>query len=190
MEKVKLRLAKDELLEAIAYFVERQKLVAQALKDFGLDLQVMVILGAGGWTLGAEGAKQMLEVSPNNLGDRISNALKRMVEKNTPKVNQNGTWQGKNGETWNYFLHGGGCRLRHPITGEVIDWDPPSVIHFDVFKFGFHLEWQIEKFSDKFSNLVTYIRQNELSAVEHKLIPELVNEGKLVEDLTNLYRVA
>ena len=39
---------KDELLEAIKYFVNRQELVAQALHDLGLDLYAISILGAGG----------------------------------------------------------------------------------------------------------------------------------------------
>jgi Domain of unknown function (DUF6896) len=190
VKKVNLRLAKDELLEAIAYFIERQKLVAQALINFGLDLQAMSILGAGGWTLGAEGAKQIIDVTSNNHGSHINNALKKMVENNTPRINQKGSWQDEDGETWDYYLHGGGCRLTHTITSEIIDWDCPSVLHFDAFKFGYHLEWQIEKFPYKLSNLVTYIRENELSSIEQKLIPELLNEGKLVKDLPNLYRVA
>src|SRR5215471_11827256 len=116
---------KDELLEAIKYFVKRQGLAAQALSDFGLDLFAVSVLGASGWMLGAEGAKELYEVNPSNLSENFRNALHRMIEINTPKVNQTGIWQDKDGKTWNYFLHSGGCRLRDTHTGEVIDWDCP-----------------------------------------------------------------
>jgi len=65
MEKFNLQLAKDELLDAIIYFVKRQELVAQALRNFKLDLQTIGVLGATGWILGAEGAKQIIEAVPN-----------------------------------------------------------------------------------------------------------------------------
>ena len=185
-----LQLVKDELFEAIAYFVMRQELVAQALLDFGLDLDAMTVLGAGGWTLGAEGAKQLSEVSPNNFESKFRYALQRMIKNKTPKVNQTGKWQDKNGETWNYFMHGGGCLLINQATDEPIDWDCPSIIHFDAFKFCSYLKWQIEKLPNKFPHLIRYLRKNEVSTIEHNLIPELVNEGKLTKDLTNLYRVS
>jgi len=185
-----LQQIKDELLQAISYFVVRQELVAQALLDFGLDLNAVAILGSGGWTLGAEGAKQLSEATPNNFEDEFRTALQIMIDNKTPKINQTGSWQDKNGEMWNYFMHGGGCRLRHPTTDEVIDWDCPYTTHFDAFKFSFHLEWQIKKFPERYPNLVGFLSQNDINATEHYLFPELVNEGKLIKDLTNLYRVA
>jgi len=185
-----LQLLKNELLEAIRCFVKRQELVAQALREFGLDFTAMYILGAGGWTLGAEGAKQLIEVSPNNLGDRFSDGLKRMIENNTPRVNQKGTWQDNNGEMWKYHLHGGGCLLTNEATEEQINWDCPSIIHFDVYKFCFHLKWQIKSFPKKFPYLKIFLQKNDVFTIRHTLIPELVNEGKLINDLGNLYRVA
>jgi hypothetical protein len=180
----------DELLEAIKYFVKRQELVAQALHDFGLDLYAISVLGTGGWTLGIEGAKQLYEVNPNPLSENFRTALQRMIEINSPPLDQMGTWQDQNGEIWNYFMHGGGCRLRNPVTGEIIDWDCPSVIHFDVHKFCFHLEWQITKFPDKYPNLAAYLRKNDINTIAQKLIPELVNEGKLIHDAKRLYRIS
>ena len=184
------RKMKDELLEAIKYFVNRQELVAQALHDLGLDLYAISILGAGGWTLGSIGAKQLYEVNPDHLGENFSNALQRMIEINTPSLAQTGIWQDQTGETWNYFMHGGGCRLRNPVTGEMIDWDCRSVVHFDIYTFCFHLEWQIAKFPNKYPQLAASLSKSDISIIEHKLIPELINEGKLTNDMTNLYRIS
>lgn len=47
-EEVK-RLAKKELLQAIAYFVERQHLVAQAMREMGLNLEEVGKYGAIAW---------------------------------------------------------------------------------------------------------------------------------------------
>ena len=127
MEKVNLQVAKDELLEVITYFVKRQGLVAQALQDLGLDLPTIGVLGVMGWILGAEGAKQLIEAVPNGFQAGQRHALNKMIENNTPKIDQSGIWHDQNGETWNYFMHGGGCRLTHPITAEVIDWDYPNI---------------------------------------------------------------
>ena len=185
-----LQLAKDELLQAITYFVQRQALVAQALQDFGLDLDAIAVLGAGGWTIGFEGAKQLYQMLPQNFEDNFRNALQRMIENQTPSVNQIGTWEDKAGETWNYFMHGGGCRLINAITGEVIDWDCPDTTRFDRFKFAFHLEWQIQNFPNNYSHLTKYLSNGVLHSIEHMLIPELVNEGRLRKDLANHYRIS
>ena len=185
-----LQLAKDELLQAVTYFVQRQGLVAQALQDFGLDLGAIAVLGAGGWTIGFEGAKQMYQMPPQNFEADFRNALQRMIENQTPSVNQTGNWKDKAGETWNYFMHGGGCRLRHGITGEVIDWDCPDTSRFDAFKFAFHLEWQVKNYPEKYPNLTKYLRSNDSHSIVQNLIPDLVNEGRLKKDLTNLYRIS
>ena len=185
-----LQLAKDELLQTINYFVQRQALVAQALQDFGLDLEAMAVLGAGGWTIGFEGATDLYDGLPPNFEASFRNTLRRMIGKKTPRVNQIGSWRDHEGETWNYFMHGGGCQLTNTITGEVIDWDCPDITRFDAFKFAFHLEWQIQNFPEKYPNLTKYVSHNDLQSVEHNLIPELVNEGKLKKDSAYLYRLA
>lgn len=184
-----LQLVKDELFLAIACFIQRHALVAEALRAFGLDLDAIAVLRVGGWTLGLEGAKDMFQDLPPSFEIKFRNALLRMIENTTPRINQTGNWQDKDGETWNYFMHGGGCRLRNAITGEVIDWDCPDTSGFDVFKFVFHLEWQIQNFPDQYPNLTNYLSKHDLRSIERNLIPELVNEGRLKKDLTNLYRI-
>ena len=185
-----IQLVKDELLQSIAYFVQRQALVAQALQDFGLDLNAIAVLGAGGWTIGSEGAKQLYQTLPQNFETNFRNALQRMIENQTPSVNQTGNWEDKTGETWSYFMHGGGCQLINKITGEVIDWDCPDTTRFDRFKFAFHLEWQIQNFPDNYPHLTKYLSNNDLHTIGHNLIPDLVNEGRLKKDLTNHYRIS
>jgi|GEM_PF-4123426 len=56
-------------------------------------------------------------------------------------VPQSGFW-GVNNE-WQYFFHGGGCRLVHTVTKEPIDWDPPDITIFDLHKFKPYVVWSI-----------------------------------------------
>ena len=190
MRENDLQIAKYELFEAIAYFVKRQEIVAQALLDIGLDLDAMAVLGAGGWILGAEGAKRFYGVAANDLNEKFRNALQGMIENKAPKLNQTGIWQEKNGENWTYFMHGGGCRLTNQITGEPIDWDCPSTLRFDTFKFAFHVEWQLERFSDKYTNLKKLVSMSDINTVIYQLISELAAEDKLIKDSTYLYRIS
>ncbi|HSG42479.1 MAG TPA: hypothetical protein VLA72_04925 [Anaerolineales bacterium] len=85
-------------------------------------------------------------------GDFIT-AIQKIAENNIPRVNQKGQWREENGETWNYFMHGGGCKLINQKTGEPIDWDCPDPMQFDAFKFCFHLKWQTEKSPNKYPSL-------------------------------------
>ena len=71
-----LQLAKDELLQAIIYFIQRQALVAQALQDFGLDLNAIAVLGTGGWTIGFKGAKQLYQTLPQNFETNFRNTFR------------------------------------------------------------------------------------------------------------------
>ena len=187
MDEVDIQSAKKELLEAITYFVSRQELVAQAMTELGLDLDAIAILGAVGWTLGAEGAMKFFTVSTSNLGEKFKNALQTQIENNTPRVNQAGIWHDKYGNTWDYFLHGGGCRLTNKETGEPIDWDCPNPRHFDSFKFCFHLKWQAENCPTKYPKLIKYLHNYGIYAIELELIPELVDDGKLLKTLGNPY---
>jgi hypothetical protein len=53
------------------------------------------------------------------------------------------TWRGRWGQEneWDYYLHGGGCRLTHTISGEQIEWDASNLRHFDPYWFVNWLEW-------------------------------------------------
>jgi len=52
---------KTELREAVAYFIERQKLVAQAMTEFGLDLNEVGEFGAFAWVSNPEADQQSSE---------------------------------------------------------------------------------------------------------------------------------
>jgi hypothetical protein len=54
-------------------------------------------------------------------------------------IPQKGYW-GEHDE-WEYFFHGGGCRLVHTSTGEPIDWDAPNIRRFDKFWFLNYMQW-------------------------------------------------
>ena len=65
---------------------------------------------------------------------------KRASERN---LSQRGIWRDDENNEWQYFLHGGGCRLTNMKTGEPIDWDCPDLNSYDKYKFLHHLEWQL-----------------------------------------------
>jgi hypothetical protein len=52
---------------------------------------------------------------------------------------QRGAW-GPHSE-WFYYIHGGGCRIVHVHTGELIEWDSPDLNRFDPNWFTQWVEW-------------------------------------------------
>ena len=60
-------------------------------------------------------------------------------------ISQGGVWL--RSPEWQYFLHGGGCRLSNPTTGEVIDWNSKNkfVINIDPHIFVEHLNWRLKR---------------------------------------------
>ena len=132
---------KDELRNALAYFIERQKLVAQAMMELGLDLQEVAEFKALAW---ASGKKSDIALNIEEIEDpyarKIYQVAKRASERN---ISQSGIWKDSENNEWRYFLHGGGCCLTNLQTDEPIDWDCPDTNSYDRYKFFYHLEWQL-----------------------------------------------
>jgi hypothetical protein len=137
---------KEELRNALAYFIERQKLVAQAMTELGLDLNEVAEFKSAAWSSGAKlnrDDSQITMASPeseNAYVKKLFQVAKRASERN---LSQSGIWRDNENNEWRYFLHGGGCRLTNVKTGEPIDWDCPDVNSYDRYKFLHHLEWQL-----------------------------------------------
>jgi hypothetical protein len=74
---------------------------------------------------------------------------------------QSGFW-GKADE-WEYFVHGIGCRLRHRITREPIQWDAGDLRRFDRNWFLDHLEWSLSQKPDDEDILVIKVLLAETS---------------------------
>jgi hypothetical protein len=96
------------LIPYIRQFVERQKIVERALRELRPDFFLRFL----------------------NAADYF--AWRRNNPISTPQA---GDWGGR--QEWHYFIHGGGCRLTHAETGDMLDWDAPDV---DVFDW---LEWAL-----------------------------------------------
>lgn len=105
------------VLSLVKRFVRRQSIVLDAMRDLRPDI-IMPL---------------------ENRGDSIYWAELR--EKHT-KMPQVGYW-GENAE-WEYFLHGGGCRLIHRETGERIEWDAGDLNRFNVDWFVIYLQWLLK----------------------------------------------
>ena len=140
-----------DMKEALAYFIERQKLVAQAMTEMGLDLDEVAKYGALAWVSDlppdengnivklVEKFKNYAD-SENASQRKLYQIAKRASERNLP---QYGIWRDSQQNEWEYMLHGGGCHLKNIKTGEPIDWDPPDLNSYDEFKFMDNLLWQI-----------------------------------------------
>jgi hypothetical protein len=142
-----------EMLDAIAHFINRQKLVAEAIKDLNIDLNDMGRWGAVIWS--QQGVSAPLQSPPSsNLAEtkKLWKALQKARYKNP--VTQEGIWETK--KEWNYFLHGKGCTLRNSYTGEVISWDCPDINAFNPHFFLEHLHWRLDVEDD---NSLPMIRQ-------------------------------
>jgi len=143
---------KAELREALAYFIERQKLVAQAMMALGLDLKEVAEFKSLAWSSHSD---EDVHLSRSNVEPedsylkKLFQVAKRASERNLP---QSGMWRNSSNNEWRYFLHGGGCRLLHAETGEPIDWDCPDENSYDLYKFKAHLAWQLS-FSERADTL-------------------------------------
>ena len=139
---------KAELRDALIYFIERQKLVAQAMIDMGLDLNEVGEFGPIAWagnpqtenTTIKDDIKEQIAKTDN---EHVRKMLQLALRASERKISQSGVWLDKDNNEWRYFLHGSGCRLINVKTGEPIDWDCPDVNKYDTWKFMFHLMWQI-----------------------------------------------
>ncbi|MBP8002268.1 MAG: hypothetical protein KA314_14375 [Chloroflexi bacterium] len=170
----KRSLAKDELYQAIHYFVERQQLVVQAMTDMKLDINAIGKFGALGWVSGAaseNGQKPVdrFEYEPVNEIEKEIYAILRYSEE--IRVPRKGVWNDQTGQVWNYTLHGGGCLLVNSETQEPIDWDCPNQKAFDEFFFNTHLAWRLKQGDEELKNM------QELYSEVKSLFSELVNDG-------------
>ncbi|MBZ0294030.1 MAG: hypothetical protein K8L99_15820 [Anaerolineae bacterium] len=97
----------------IKKFIQRQRIVLEAMRALRPDLVMRT----------------------ENEGTPEEWARLRLEYKSKPAIGEWGSWE--------YFLHGDGCRLTHKITGEPIEWDTGDIMRFDRFWFANHLEWQL-----------------------------------------------
>lgn len=143
-----MELVKAELRVALAYFIERQKLVAQAMMDMGLDLIEVGEFGSVTWAWNSQTKNTNIEEDIRKQFTKSDNPhMKKMfllaLRSSERKLSQSGIWIDSENNDWRYFLHGKGCRLVNVKTEEPIDWDCPDVNKYDRWKFMFHLMWQI-----------------------------------------------
>ena len=180
------KLVKHELFRAIAFFIERQQLVAQAMLDLGLDLQFVSRFGALGWiTSDSHTVKHV---------DKSRDLVDLHEAADTMHVPQSGVWRDGDQNEWRYFLHGGGCLLTNRITKEPIDWDCPNRLAFDSGFFCRHLAWQLKapNRQDKLKHTRNWVQ--ELNSMGRKdgcidiqvmrLLEEMVNDGLVNKDWT------
>lgn len=167
---------KEELRNALAYFIERQKLVAQAMMELGLDLNEVGEFGPVAWASNPQSeninAQDVVNKEIAKSADPyIQKMLQLALRATERKLSQSGIWYDNEKNEWKYFLHGSGCRLTNVKTGEPIDWDCPDVNRYDTWKFMFHLMWQLSSLERAGKLISTHIWAS------HSLEP-LINEIK------------
>ena len=147
---------KKQLLDAIEYYINRQKIVSQALTDLGFDVTT--------------------DVEVDNRQSYISMQKWMTHAKEVP---DSGIWIDTNNDEWQYLIHGAGCQLTNKKTGEPIDWDVPRINSFTPMFFYNHLFWQF-KAHNRFDK-VNLIR-GRLTGLVNQLIEELVEKGEINKD--------
>ncbi|MBI4761338.1 MAG: DUF6896 domain-containing protein [Chloroflexota bacterium] len=169
---------KAELREALAYFIERQKLVAQAMTELGLDLNEVGEFGPIAWASNPESDKLSAqdkikqEIAKAN-DPRTQKMLQLALRASERALPQSGFWRDSENNEWRYFLHGSGCRLTNIKTGEPIDWDCPDVNRYEKWKFMFHLLWQLSSLERGQKLISTH---NWVSASLEPLLDEITND--------------
>jgi len=153
------KLVKEQLLDAIAYYIGRQKIVAQAMTELGLDITTKF------------NSKTPLE-------DNELDKFKKWGEQRS-KIPNRGSWVDKDGNEWEYFLHGSGCLLTNIKTGEPLEWDVPQVESFDPYFFHDNLFWQF-KSEDRRAKVGSV--RHRLTELVNQLIEELIEDGKISKD--------
>ena len=149
-------LVKQQLLDAISYYIERQKIVAQALTDLGFDINT-------DW----------------DQNDKTTWKETKAWLDHAGQIPQTGIWIDKDNNEWEYFIHGQGCRLINTRTREPIEWDAPNQARFTPDFFHENLFWQFkaEKRYDKIGAMHVWLKRT-----IDELIDELIREGKIGQD--------
>jgi len=179
-------LAKQELLQAITYFIDRQVLVAHVISNLGLNAAAIGTYGPGAWSWNPQqniaALRHELEMLTR---PELYDCYLAGLRAHELRVPQQGVWHDQQGQEWNYYLHGTGCQITNGLTLEVIDWDCPNVAAFDPFFFEAHLTWQLISKSIPYQlvHLRSWITQNGVHAIQH-LIEQLIDTGAITRDMT------
>ena len=141
MSEGEKELVKRELYDAIAHFVERQKLVAQAMVDLGLSLEEVGQYGVLAWAANLPPGRVVAQSETEEISDgcKIYSMRKRVEALQLP---DRGVWMDRDGNEWEYYLHGKGCLLINKLTGEPIDWEC-NTVGLSIWFFLQYLEWQL-----------------------------------------------
>jgi hypothetical protein len=114
----------DLMRGVIAFYLERQKLVAQAM----LDVHPQPLYMCGTHILGEE-------IEPH-----VQRWLKKIDSDEDFERNwHNGIWQ----DEWRYHAYGLGCQLINIHSGEPVAWTVPHFDSYDQDSFMEHLNWRI-----------------------------------------------
>jgi hypothetical protein len=150
-----------KLFTLVERFVQRQHLVVEAIK----------------------------EIRPDLLSEHIGGETKPRPPKEYIRATQAGDW-GKNKE-WDYFIHGGGCRLIHKVTKEPIEWNAPDINKFDPYWFCNWVQWLLSQSTeDESEKEIVFTLESRLKSQDikemRKIVFELLNQlrdkGRLVHD--------
>lgn len=174
---------KEELYQAIAYFVQRQVLVSQAMLDLKLDLEAIGKYGALGWVSSVSTALKNGEKPLDLFAQGSSPELLKALQKaEALKVSPKGFWKDNSGSEWDYQLHGAGCLLQNRQTAEPLDWDCPNPKAFDESFFEQHLDWRLSSLEsdDTLKYVREWVNEKGVNSIGD-LLEEMAQDGTLRE---------
>lgn len=134
---------KHALFRHLLIFIGRQQLVADAMRELGLNLDAVGQHGSLAWGWQADVSPEARQTWLDGL--RACEPLSPLVHMPPQRVAQRGVWFDSTGAVWNYYLHGCGCRLEHQTSGEPLDWDCPDVDTFDPYFFEEYVAWLVRQ---------------------------------------------
>jgi hypothetical protein len=149
----------DELMTTIVEiwiqaFIDRQPIVYRALSHLRPDLLMIAE---------AQSRETKLECI-------------RLME-NYRDVPSTGIWIDSEGENWDYFVHGLGCRLISLVDGEPLEWDAPDVNSFEDEWFLNWAAWRIKHTEPSSGIDIEVIKLDMKKLIEQDIIKQCKNIG-------------
>jgi len=149
-------MVEDKIRTLIVEYIFRQRLVHECMTELRPDL-----IAIADKAMSRHKKVEIIQKQPRN-----------------PRISNIGTWQ-KYG-TWEYYIHGGGCRLINLMTEEPLEWDAPDMNSFDDLWFFNWCKW-VSQINKQYSNISEDILKKEFE--------NLKKAGQIIQVDPNKYQL-
>jgi hypothetical protein len=149
MGAMAVSLAAKDIRRLITLFVKRQRMAYSVMLEHRPDILIIASANA-------------------TLDEKIEAAKMGLVAQNK------GTWG--DDKAWEYEFHGVGCRMKHVLTGEIIEWDAPNENVFDQRWLVQYIIWLRGRSDIKgHKRIARYLRSLSEREVERRIMEQLAH---------------